>query len=613
MGTGEAGLGGVLRRGIIAGLLGAACLGPVPSHALETFEFRTPGAAETLADRLRAVSLVAPLSSEGVTDPQDIVAAARAEYSRLLGALYDEGFYGGVISVTVDGREAAEIPPLDTPAQVRSVVVEVRPGPPYIFASATAAPLAPGTDLPAGYVAGAPARTSAIRSAAQAAVTGWRRIGHAKADVTEQRIVADHRATSVSSDLRLTPGPLLRYGDIVVRGAEGVGEARIVRMTGLRRADPVFDPDELQQAATRLRRSGAFRSVAVTEADTPNPDGTIDIIVQLAEERLRRYGVGLEFSTVEGPSVEAFWLHRTLFGGAERLRVDARWSSIGGGYTGGEDYALSARFTRTGSFGPDTDFFAFTEVEQLNEPDFRSNSASFELGYTRIASEVLNVGVAVGYRFVSVTEAGTTREFQLLTLPLDATYDSRDDVLNATRGLYGDGTLTPFLGLSETDNGVRFQGDARAYATVGSARPITLAGRLQVGSILNARLARVPNDMRFYSGGGGTVRGQDYQSLGVPVARRSAGRPSGGNSFIGLSAEARAAVTNTIGVVAFADFGVVGAEPFPDDWDHSHAGAGLGLRYTTPVGPLRVDVAVPVRGDAPADDYYLYIGIGQTF
>jgi translocation and assembly module TamA len=613
MGADETGLNGVLTRRVIAGLVAALSLSPAPSLALDTFEFRTPGAPEALAGRLRAASIVAPFEDGGDADPQDIVAAARAEYSRLLGALYDEGYYGGVISVTVDGREAAAIPPLDTPAQVRSVVVEVRPGSPYNFERATAAPLAPGTDLPAGYAAGAPARTSAIRSAAQAAVTGWRQAGHAKADVTEQRIVADHRATSVSADLRLTPGPRLRYGDIVVRGAERVGEARIVRMTGLRRADPIFDPDELQQAATRLRRSGAFRSVAVTEAETPNADGTIDIIVQLAEERLRRYGVGLEFSTVEGPSVDAFWLHRNLFGGAERLRIDARWSSIGGDYTGGEDYAIGARFTRTGSFGPDTDFFAFAQVEQLNEPDFRSNSASFELGYTRIASDVLNVGVAVGYRFVSVTEAGNTREFRLLTLPLDATYDSRDDVLDATRGLYGDGTLTPFLGLSETDDGLRFQGDARAYATFGDAVPITLAGRLQVGSILNARLTRVPNDMRFYSGGGGTVRGQDYQSLGVPIARRIAGRPSGGNSFIGLSAEARAAVTNTIGVVAFADFGVVGAEPFPDDWDHSHAGAGLGLRYRTPVGPLRVDVAVPVRGDAPADDYYLYIGIGQTF
>jgi translocation and assembly module TamA len=72
-------------------------------------------------------------------------------------------------------------------------------------------------------------------------------------------------------------------------------------------------------------------------------------------------------------------------------------------------------------------------------------------------------------------------------------------------------------------------------------------------------------------------------------------------------------VTDSIGVVAFADYGVVGEEPFPEDWDNMQAGAGLGLRYLTPVGPLRVDVAFPVAGDMEADDYYLYIGIGQAF
>jgi translocation and assembly module TamA len=119
----------------------------------------------------------------------------------------------------------------------------------------------------------------------------------------------------------------------------------------------------------------------------------------------------------------------------------------------------------------------------------------------------------------------------------------------------------------------------------------------------------VPNYMRFFSGGGGTVRGQDYESLGVTLD----GDKSGGASLLVLSAEARASVTDSIGVVAFADFGVIGRDPFPEDFGNAHSGAGLGLRYLTPVGPLRVDVAFPVEGDTDADDYYLYIGIGQAF
>jgi len=602
----------VIRRRIYASLLCGVCglaVAPVPAAALESFAFLVPSADDDLTARLRGASVLVPLADQGVDDPQELLAAARAEYSRLLGALYNFGYYGGVITISVDGREAAAIPPLETQQRIRSIVVEVRPGPIYAFSQASIDPVAPGSDIPEGYAVGQPAQTSTIRTSALAAVTGWRQLGYAKAEISDQSIVADHRADTVASDLRLAPGRQLRYGDIVVRGANRVREDRILFMSGLRRADQVFDPDELEAAARRIRRSGAFRSVAVIEADEPNPDGTLDIILQVAEERRRRYGIGLEYSTVEGPGIDAFWLHRNLFGGAERLRVEATWTSIGGDFTGGEDYSLSARFTRTSSFGPDTDFYVFGELEQLNEPNFNSSSASIEAGYTRIVGENLEVAAALGYRFSSVRENGETNEFYMLTLPLQATYDTRDDFLNARQGFYLDADVTPFLGFDGTDDGLYFYGDGRAYQTFGEARPITLAGRMQVGSIMGARLDRVPNDMRFYSGGGGTVRGQDYQSLGVTLN----GDDSGGASLLVLSAEARAAVTDSIGVVAFADYGVVGADPFPEDWDNNHSGAGLGLRYVTPVGPLRVDVAFPVSGETDADDYYLYIGIGQAF
>ena len=124
-------------------------------------------------------------------------------------------------------------------------------------------------------------------------MTGWRKLGYAKAEISDQSIVADHRVDTVASDLRLAPGRQLRYGNITVSGANRVREDRIIYMSGLRQADQVLDPEELDDAANRIRRSGAFRSVSIVEAEEPNADGTIDITLQVAEDRRRRYGVGL--------------------------------------------------------------------------------------------------------------------------------------------------------------------------------------------------------------------------------------------------------------------------------------------------------------------------------
>jgi translocation and assembly module TamA len=140
---------------------------------------------------------------------------------------------------------------------------------------------------------------------------------------------------------------------------------------------------------------------------------------------------------------------------------------------------------------------------------------------------------------------------------------------------------------------------------------VVLAGRAQAAAVLGPDITATPREFLAYSGGGGTVRGLPFQSLGVTVG----GAQSGGQGFAALSAEARVRVNDSFSVAAFADAGLVteGAFAGPSDW---HAGAGLGLRYLTPVGPLRLDLATPVRRNATAlgaRRLQVYVGIGQAF
>ena len=169
----------------------SACLASIA--AAETrIDFLTPGADKELVSALRSSSLLIQASRDKTEDPQELLAAAQADYARLLGVLYSSARYGGVITIAIDGREAASIPPLAAPNSINAIVVQVDPGPTYLFSEASVAPIATLTELPEGFAPGQPAESDVIGDAAGAAVDGWRAQGHAKAQVQDQRIVARH-------------------------------------------------------------------------------------------------------------------------------------------------------------------------------------------------------------------------------------------------------------------------------------------------------------------------------------------------------------------------------------------------------------------------------------
>ncbi len=576
--------------------------------AAQNLDLNVSGGSDDLRSELKdAMSLYALVDAEDAT-PQALIAAAQADYSRIVAALYGGGRFSPTVSIKVDGREAAGISPFEAPQSIKTILIEVDPGPRFRYARAEIAPLADGTEIPPEFRTGERASTTPIRDAVSAGVSGWRNVGHAKARLEDQQIIADHPNRELDVRLRLAPGPQLRFGAVEVTGNDRVRRTRIREIAGLPQGD-VFDPEEIADAERRLRDTGVFSSVAVSEAETPNADGTLDLTLQVAEQKPRRFGFGAEVSTQEGGKISAFWLHRNLFQGAERLRVEGEVSGVG---TDADemDYALTLTYGRPATFTPDTEFYLTAEVERLNEPGFTSNQAGLIAGLSHRFSDQLTASFGLGYRYLDTDDAFGEREFQLLLATFGATYDTRNNSLNPSSGYYLSATGTPFLGLDETESGMRLTSDARAYFGFGTDDRFVLAGRAQIGSVWGPSLEDTVPDYLFYSGGGGTVRGVPYQSLGVTLDNDEF---TGGQSFAAVSAELRATVRENIGLVGFYDAGMITEESgFAGDSDW-HAGAGIGLRYNTGIGPIRVDIATPVTGDGAGKDYELYIGIGQAF
>src|SRR5690606_5369172 len=280
------------------------------------------------------------------------MAAARADYGRLLGALYGEARYSAVISIRADGREVADIAPLDDPQGIGTLEIVIEPGPAFTFARARMKPYAPGTDLPPEYRDRQVARSSAVKAAAEAGVAGWRNVGHAKARVAGQQIVADHASATLDSQILLEAGPLVRFGRLNMSGYDRLEPRRLAKIAGFPNGE-VFDPDALDVMAERLRRTEIFRSVVLREAESLGPGDTLDVDLVVEELPLRRFGFGADVSSFAGASVSGYWLHRNLLGGGERLRIDGAIDGLGGQLDFIE-YSLGARIERPATPSADT-------------------------------------------------------------------------------------------------------------------------------------------------------------------------------------------------------------------------------------------------------------------
>jgi translocation and assembly module TamA len=234
------------------------------------------------------------------------------------------------------------------------------------------------------------------------------------------------------------------------------------------------------------------------------------------------------------------------------------------------------------------------------------------VSFNHIFSPILSANVGLNYSYVEGSDAIGDFLYRSVNLPMGLTWDRRDKPNDATKRFLVDVEVKPFLGFGDTEDGVRLTFDTRGYYGFGEDASFVLAARIQGGSIIGASALGAPRDQLFYSGGGGTVRGQPYQSLGIEVATPGGPVETGGTTFLGGSLEGRFKFNDTYGAVAFFDVGTVSDGGLGDGGGQMHSGAGFGLRYQTGFGPLRVDIAAPVNGST-GSGMQIYVGLGQAF
>lgn len=577
------------------------------ASAASSFEYRLSASPENaeIENALSAASLVREALLAPDVTSQDVLAAAQADYARMIAALYEEGYYAPEVSITLDGQEAAGIPLLASLPQISEVSIKVITGARFQFGDVSVAPLAPNAEVPLEYSKGFIARLSTIKTAASDAITDWRRAGHAKAVIADQSIAADHKTGSIHTTLVVDPGPSVSFGEATFSRESAVRPERLEKIAGIPSGE-IYDPDVLEKSVARLRRTGAFSSVTLTEAETLAKGDVLDIDIEVVDAKPNRFGFGAEWYSDQGLAFSGYWLDRNLLGGAERLRIEGDISGLTTSENG-RDFTLEASLTVPSAVGPRGDLFSSAELASINDPLFSNRTINLELGVQTIRSDEVSYDVAVSLARDRVEDDLGQRTYSLMTVPASLSWDLRDNALDSAEGMFLHLEAEPFYDFSGTTFGTRAMAEVRGYHELGGELGVVLAGRLKLGSVIGSSIVETPPDMLFLSGGSDTVRGHGYQSLSIT----SGANETGGRSFLGASAELRIPVAGAVDAVAFYDIGYVGENSWIDSTGGSHSGAGIGLRYSTGFGPLRLDLAVPVTGGDGG--LQVYLGVGQAF
>ena len=576
-----------------------------------TLTFEAGTSDSDLEDALRDASILLADEEKPVSGSLGLISKARSERELLIAALYSKARYEGVVEVTVAGRPIDEIPPdADFGNGPVPVAVRVQPGDEFrlgdVMLRGDAAGLSPAEF---GLVAGSDAGSGKILQAESDIVRRLKEEGRPLARVTAREIVADHNSRMLDVTIAVEAGPVASYGETSVEGTEAVDSDFTAYMAGLERGE-TYDPKDLEEARERLVALDVFDSVSVAEGEQLDGNGALPIAVTVSERKHRYVGGGISYSNTEGAGIEAYWGHRNLFGRAEKLRIQGSISRIGDTTQLGKmNYNAAILFEKPGVLGPASKFNASLEgvFEHPDAYDRFSVIAKTGVAYELTRKQTVSGGLKVEWS--KIEDAFATTRHLLVSIPLEYVYDGRDNRLNPTSGFRFLANAEPTYDIFSGATFLKLKSEASAYYGVDADDRFVLAGRVAGGSILGAPLTAVPADRRFYSGGGGSVRGYAYQGIGP---RDANGTPTGGLSYAETSVEMRIKINDSFGIVPFVDAGTVSTKQFPDFSD-VRIGAGLGIRYLTPFGPLRIDAAVPINRRTGDPRFGIYAGIGQAF
>jgi translocation and assembly module TamA len=594
---------------------------------------------------LRATSDLVTLRRSAPVSPFGLIVRARGEAERLKTVLESYGYYQSSVTIQINGMalgdpalaERLMALPKNDDARVQ---ISCTPGPLYHLRTITIDGALPAMERATLTLKpGAPAVAADVLGAGARLLTALQEDGYAFAKVDAPVAYEDGTDPVLDVTFHVESGAQVNIGQIRFEGLQKLHE-NLLRRRLLLRSGERYSSSAVERARGDLLNLGVFAAITVQVGTTLDSTGGVPITFQVRERLRHAFGVNAAYSTDLGGSGGVTWSDRNTFGNAEQLTLAATVLNLGGNATNGIGYDSSARLTLP-DFGHRDQSLQFAlEARKQNLLAYDQTSITGGPSLTRRinARWTVSAGVTSTEEQViqdqpflcaattatctegSVVANPVTRDYTLVALPLTVSFDSTDlssPLDDPTHGMRDSASLTPTESLGSSNATYLISTIKLAtYFDLAHLLPTApgrsvLAARVLIGLAQGAGEYSLPPDQRFYGGGSGSIRGYAYQAVGpqIPLTQN----PLGGTAMTAGALEFRQRFAGNFGAAFFVDAGQVSNKPdlLPGNL---FFGVGAGARYYTPIGPIRLDVAVPLRHDViDYNPFQVYIGLAQAF
>ncbi len=441
--------------------------------------------------------------------------------------------------------------------------------------------------------------------------------GYAFAEVDAPQLLIDHARQEGDLTLEVRPNGKYAFGEIISNDPDFLPDEHLATIARFEPGD-IYQRSLTQDLRRAITATGLVSSITVTpreiEPAAGDELGLVAMDVELTRAPLRTIAGAIGYGTEEGFRLQASWEHRNLFPpeGALRLR----------GVVGTREQLAGITFRKNNFRGRDRILTLDAYATTIDSDAFDARTAAIVGTYEHVSNLLFQKPFSwgAGFEIIATSERpaavdGVSRPRQTYfvgALPVSALIDTTDDLLDPTEGWRLGGRLSPEVSRTNGVESFYLRGmvDASYYRSISEGNVI--AGRVRFGSIPGTALENIAPSRRYYAGGGSSVRGYGYQQIGP---RNEFGEPVGGRSVVEASLEARirtGLLGGAVSVVPFVDAGSVSSGPTPD-FEEIKFGAGVGLRYHTGFGPIRVDVGVPLNPEEGDSPVAVYVSLGQAF